>query len=188
MTTRENYSSIFGVNVSNMSTSQGGVTMFGITGSVVEDSAFNQMMQLMIGFCRNSNCSSDSVKKFDTDSNFQIMCSVFTIMCPGGNLELSHEELHYYGVEIKHSCPGFGVCTNSHDQKDLRRRLFLNNGQCAYWPVLCAHVSGGRQIQQHDQKLTICPQGDFCQSAHNLKEILYHPLTFKTTPCQIDHE
>jgi hypothetical protein len=41
MTTRENYSSIFGVNVSNMSTSQGGVTMFGITGSVVEDSAFN---------------------------------------------------------------------------------------------------------------------------------------------------
>ena len=162
--------------------------MFGITGSFVEDSAFNQMMQLTIGFCRNSNCSGESVRKFDTESNFQTICTIFTVMCPGANLELSPKELHDYGGELKHSCSGEGACTKSHDQKYLRRRPFLKNGQCAYWPVLCAHTSGDRQVLQHDQHLTICPQGDFCQSAHNLKEILYHPLTFKTTPCQVDHE
>ena len=35
--------------------------------------------------------------------------------------------------------------------------------------------------------MSFCPQGDFCQSAHTTKEILYHPLTFKTTPCQLNH-
>ena len=65
-------------NQSEMSTSQGGFTMIGDTGSVVDDSAFNQMMQLIFGFCRNSNCSEDSIKAAETQSNFSTMSKVFT--------------------------------------------------------------------------------------------------------------
>jgi len=134
-----------------MSTSQGGVTLIGNTSSVIDDSAFNQMNQLMIGFCRNSNCSADSIKQLDTDTNLEAMCSTFTVMCPNANLELSQEELQDYGVDVNlaAACPGLGACVNAHDQQDLRRRLFLNNGQLAYWPVLCAHASGGR-FMYHD--------------------------------------
>ena len=68
MQNHENQSSIFGVNVSQISTSQGGIsqlqqiTQIGSTGAVINDSAFNQMMQLMFGFCRNSNCSEATVR------------------------------------------------------------------------------------------------------------------------------
>lgn len=92
MQNHENQSSIFGVNVSQISTSQGGIsqlqqiTQIGSTGAVINDSAFNQMMQLMFGFCRNSNCSEATVRLFTSEGNFETLSTVFTTMCPNYNL------------------------------------------------------------------------------------------------------
>lgn len=114
--------------------------------ALVDDSAFKQMMLLMIGFCRNSNCTEDTVRGSEKENNFSTMCSAFTIMCPNFNNQLSPDELQAYGIDVNsaQACPGTNSCTNAHDPQDLRRRLFLNNGQLAYWPVLCAQFGGAR--------------------------------------------
>ena len=67
MTNPENHSSIFGVNVSSMSTSNGGMSANQPAQIIGEaefdyaeaqvDSAFEQVMQLMFSFCRNSTCN-----------------------------------------------------------------------------------------------------------------------------------
>lgn len=119
---------------------------------MVCDSAFNQMMQLMFGFCRNSSCDSQSVRANDKEANYETMVSAFTMMCPSLNLNLNDEEMRAYGVNLGsvNQCPGATKCTNAHEDTDLRRKLFLNNGQIAYWPVLCSNRSGQ------------CPQGEWC--------------------------
>ena len=152
---------------------------------MIEDSTFNQMMQLMFGFCRNSNCTEATVRSQENQRDFETMNTVFTRMCPSLNPQLSAEELQAYGIDPsnQYQCPGIANCLYAHDTCDLRRKLFMPNGQMAYWPVLCAQhsVTKGSSQQRNVQPVRICPQGDYCQSAHSMKEILYHPLTFKTT-------
>ena len=120
------------------------------------------------------------------------MNSAFTILCPSLNLRLSQEELQAYGVAADQAthCPGPAACTNAHSQADLRRPLFLQNDTLAYWPVLCAQqfIPRAQASNEGSLKPISCAQGDFCQSAHSMKEILYHPLTFKTTPCHLNHD
>ena len=146
----------------------------------------------MFGFCRNSNCNIDTVREANSEGNFEIMSDAFTQMCTSTHQQLSPEELRAYGVDVTEvaQCPGPSACTSAHDLSDLRRPLFLPNGQLAYWPVLCTQQSNSvaGTSESGSQQNRVCPQGDYCQSAHTMKEILYHPLTFKTTPCQVNHE
>ena len=102
----ENQSSIFGVRVSQISTSQGGISQdYSVArqgqAQIPCDSAFSQMMQLLFGFCRDSNCRFDTVRENDTSANIQGMQGIFTKMCPSLTQQLSPEELQAYGVPLK---------------------------------------------------------------------------------------
>ena len=58
------------------------------------------MMQLMFGFCRNSNCTEATVKKYTSEGNFETLNTAFMSMCLNYNLQqLTSEELQAYGVD-----------------------------------------------------------------------------------------
>ena len=71
-----------------MSTSQGGATQIADGNKsepgqkLVAEDAFSQMMQLMFGFCRNSNCNAETVKQLDSEADFETMNTIFTQSCP----------------------------------------------------------------------------------------------------------
>ena len=90
--TTDNQSSIFGVDVSGMSTSNGGMSaqqqlqypmrQSPCPNQFIYDSAFNQVMQLLVGFCRNSNCTLETVRMTESPHNFETMTGAFTAICP----------------------------------------------------------------------------------------------------------
>ena len=99
--------------------------------------------------------------------------------------------MRHYGVNMSMglTCYGEHQCWNAHVHSDLRRAVFDKQGELNYFPVPCPYMQSnttpsGEKIMQMREN---CPNGVDCKQAHTQTEILYHPLSFRTTQCTKDH-
>lgn len=80
-------------------------------------------------------------------------------------------------------CPSYGNpggcrlrdsdCFNSHKRKPQRRVPVLKGRQFNYIPKMCQNFKNRK-----------CDKGVLCGHAHSFLEIIYHPLVFRSKPCE----
>jgi len=100
-------------------------------------------------------------------------------------IELLHnlkKDEHFYLYKFKTVfCPYIyehdrNQCVYAHNPQDYRR----DPTQYQYSPVQCSYWSQ-RQIYSYEEGS--CPKGMNCEHCHGWKELEYHPLYYKTKPC-----
>lgn len=77
-------------------------------------------------------------------------------------------------------CKWKSRCQYSHCIDWPRRQL----RKYKYSPEICPHLRFYTDENGATQVVNQCMEGPKCQKGHSKEEILYHPLIFKTTPCE----
>ena len=102
------------------------------------------------------------------------------------NIELLHkmkEDEHFFIYKFKTvMCPFFnlkhdkGTCVYAHNFQDFRRRpdvFSYDMKPCPFWKY-------DAYVHSYEEG---CPNGEKCDKCHGWKELDFHPLFYKTTPC-----
>lgn len=114
----------------------------------------------MVSLWQSLDVNEKMLRDQDSQKAFNVMTSIYCQMCTqlsiGSN---AHEQ-----------------CWNAHTPSDLRRPPFGAEGGLAYLPLACSNDTT-------EESKSNCRMGDSCRFAHTQKEILYHPLVYKTVRC-----
>lgn len=118
---------------------------------------------------------------------FNLIRTLFMESCPSlipptaenKDTEFSSSQALIDKRKDKYICKGLDLCWHAHSIGQFRRPLFKSDGELTYLPIPC-----GRNNTIPASGIKNCHHGNTCTLAHSQNEINFHPLTYRTVPCQ----